>query len=246
MNLIKTHTFGLAVNEKGNKDSRKLALILPGRLDTKNYACFNSHLDCLANKGFYSVSFDPPGTWESSGGIELFTTTNYIKAVNELVEYFGNKPTLLIGHSRGGAVAIHTGTKNPFVVGIITMMASFGAPSPPNPKDVKAGFYFDHRDLPPGVIKTPQQKIFKVPMAYFEDGRKYNDAEMLKTCTKPKLIFYGTNDEYNSPADVVKVFNSIPEPKVLHKLKCNHDYRYYPKIVDEVNKETGLFLDKYF
>jgi len=246
MNLIKTNTFELAVNVKGDKNSPKLALVLPGRLDTKDYACFNSHLECLANRGFLAVSIDPPGTWESPGGIGLFTTTNYIKAVNELIEYFGNKPTILIGHSRGGAVSILAGTNNPSVIGMVTIMASFGAPSPPSQKDIEIGIYIDYRDLPPGTKKTSQQKRFEVPLTYFEDGGKYNDAEMLKTCPKPKLIFYGTNDEYNSPKDVVRVFDSVPKPKVLHELKCNHDYRYCPEIVNEVNKEIGYFIDKYF
>lgn len=246
MDLIKTHTFELALNIKGDEDSQKLALVLPGRLDTKDYACFNSHLEYLANRGFLAVSFDSPGTWESPGGIGLFTTTNYIKADNELIEYFGNKPTLLIGHSRGGAVANIVGTNNPVVVALITVNASFGTPSPPSPEEMKLKMYVDYRDLPPGDKKTSIKKRFEVPLTYFEDGEQYDDAEILKICRKPKLIFYSTNDEFHPPGEVKAIFDSLPEPKVLHELKCSHDYRYYPEIVNEVNKEIELFLDKYF
>src|SRR3989344_8097436 len=128
MERIRTQFFELAANIKGNKDSKKLALALPGRLDTKDYACFTSHIEYLARKGFLAVSFDPPGTWESPGGIELFTTTNYIKAVNELIEYFGNKPTFLLGHSRGAAVSILAGTANPHVKGFVAIMAAYDGP----------------------------------------------------------------------------------------------------------------------
>ena len=245
MQIIKTKSFQLAVNSKGNPNSKKLAVILPGRLDTKDYACFSSHLEHLAKKGFFAVSFDPPGTWESPGGIKLFTTTNYIKAVNEIIEYYGNKPALLLGHSRGGAVATLAGTSNKNVFGLILINPSLGAPSPPNPKFIKAGVFVDYRDLPPGTRKTIQQKKFELPLSYFRDGARYNDADFLKTCTKPKLMFYSSDDEFNTPKEVKRVFNTIPEPKVLHELNCNHDYRYYPKIVDEVNKEIGLFLNKY-
>ena len=92
MDLIKTKSFELAILAKGNRDSKKLAILIPGRLDTKNYANFISHAEYLASRGFFAVAFDPPGTWESPGGIDLYTTTNYIKAINELIEYFGNAP----------------------------------------------------------------------------------------------------------------------------------------------------------
>lgn len=245
MEIIKTKSYELAIISRGNKDSEKIAIALPGRLDTKDYANFSSHLDFLSSKGFYGICFDPPGTWESPGGIELFTTTNYIKAVAEVTKYFGDKPTLLLGHSRGGATATLAGCVNPNVIAIVTINESLGTPSPPNPKDIQGNKYIDFRDLPPGTEKTKEQKRFDVPLYYFEDAAKYSDAEVLKTCQKPKLIFCSTKDEFNSPQEVKEIFNLIPEPKMLHQLNCNHDYRYYPKAVKEVNEVMGKFLDEY-
>lgn len=245
MNLIKTTSFELAVNIKGNKNSEKLAIVLPGRLDTKDYACFDSHIAYLATKGFLAISFDPPGTWESPGGVELFTTTNYIKAVNELIEYFGNKPTLLLGHSRGAAVSILAGTANPHVKGFVVIMAVYDGPPQPDSKAIKAGVAMSYRDLPPGISKTKEQKEFALPIHYFTDGEKYNVVNTLKTCIKPKLLFYGTDDEFTLPKKVKEVFKTIPEPKMIHELNTNHDYRYHPEIIEEVNKVLGDFLDKY-
>src|SRR5690349_20918923 len=111
MEMIKTRSFELAVNASGNKNASKLAIVIPGRLDTKDYAHNVSHVDYLSSKGYYAVSFDPPGTWDSPGDIELYSTTNCIKAVDELIEYYGNKPTLLLGHSRGGSIAMLAGPK---------------------------------------------------------------------------------------------------------------------------------------
>ena len=244
MEIIQTTNFKLAVITRGNNKANRLVIALPGRLDTKDYACFASHLEFLAEKGFFGISFDPPGTWESPGGIELFTTSNYIKAVNEVIEYYGYKPTLLLGHSRGGATAVLEGCGNPDVFGILTINESLGSPSPPNPKRIRGDKYLDLRDLPPGTEKTSEQKEFLVPLTYFEDGAKYNDAEVLKTCTKPKLIISSKTDEFNSPEEVRQVYEQIPEPKMFHELDCNHDYRYYPEMVDEVNKVVGEFLEK--
>ena len=108
MEIIKTQSFELAILSRGDKNSEKLALILPGRLDTKDYVSCVSHADYLASKGYFAITFDPPGTWESSGTTELFTTTNYIKAVNELIAHFGDKPTLLVGHRSKHCVGTDT------------------------------------------------------------------------------------------------------------------------------------------
>ncbi|MBU1071528.1 alpha/beta hydrolase [Patescibacteria group bacterium] len=245
MAIVKTKSFQLGVNSKGDPNSKRLAIALPGRLDTKDYECFNKHLEYLANKGFYAVSFDPPGTWESPGGIELFSTTNYIKAVNELIEYYGNKPTLLLGHSRGGATSTLAGTSNQHVIGLVLINPSLGSPTPPSPEMREAGVYIDHRDLPPGTKRTEQKREFRASLNYFEDGAKYNDAETLRTCTKPKIIFYATEDEFNSPEEVETLFSSVPEPKELYKIECTHDYRLYPKVVEEINEVMGSFIDKH-
>lgn len=245
MDIIKTKRFELAVNKKGDISAEKVVICLPGRLDTKDYACFTSHLEYLANKGFFAIAFDPPGTWDSPGSIDLYNTTNYVKAVNELIEYFGNKPTLLMGHSRGGAVSILAST-NPNVIGIVMIMAAYGDPSPPEPDEIRKGFVVSYRDLPPADKKTEEKKRFELPVNYWLDSEKHDVLAVLKSCTKPKLLFSGTNDEYYTPQEVQEIYDSIPDPKMLHELNSDHDYRYHPEIIEAVNKITGEFLDKYY
>jgi len=246
MSLIKTKSFELAVNVRGSRDSGITVLVLPGRLDTKDYACFDSHLEYLADKGFLAVSVDPPGTWESPGGIELFTTTNYIKAVHEMIEYFGNKPTILFGHSRGGQVSMLAGAENENVVGIILINATYGTPTPPDADNIKDTFLVEYRDMPPGDKKTEEQKKFLMPLNYFVDGQKYNPIPAMKLCDKPKLIFYGTDDEFTSVEEVERIYASLLEPKMIHKLNVDHDYRYQTGAVEEINRVVGDFLDRYY
>jgi pimeloyl-ACP methyl ester carboxylesterase len=246
MNLIKTKSFKLAINKSGSLNSKKLAIALPGRLDTKDYTPFVSHIKYLSNKGFFAISFDPPGTWESPGEIELFTTTNYVKAVNELIDYYGNRPTFLIGHSRGGTISIIVGALNPHVVAFAPIMATYGEATPPDPEAIRTGIKVSYRDLPPGNNPTKEKKKFLLPLNYFTDAKKYPATEMLRKCTKPKLIFYGTADEFTTPERVKEVYENIPEPKMIHELNTVHDYRLKKEIIKEVNRITGEFLDKYF
>lgn len=63
--MIRTKSFELAANIKGDKNSERVAIVLPGRLDTKGYECFNAHLDLFAQKGYLAVCFDPPGSRDS-------------------------------------------------------------------------------------------------------------------------------------------------------------------------------------
>lgn len=243
--LIKTHSFELAINTEGDPDADKLAICIPGRLDTKDYANFVSHLEFLADQGFYAVSFDPPGTWDSPGPIDLYTTTNYIKAVNELIEHFGKKEVLLLGHSRGGAISVLVGCSNPLVKAMVLVMAALGDPTPPDSKDIKQGFKLSLRDLPPGDKKTSDKKKFELPINYWTDGEKYDVLGVLRKCTKPKLIFAGSYDEFFTLEEMQEIIDSIPDQKIYHVLKTEHDYRLNPKIIKEVNQVVGKFVEKY-
>lgn len=243
MNIISTASFQLAILSKGNPDAPKLALVLPGRLDTKDYIHMQSLVDYLAKRGYYAVTFDPPGTWDSPGGLQMYSTTNYIKAVNELIAYFGNRPTVLLGHSRGGTVAIQAGAHNPAVTALIPIAASYGTPTPPTKKAMARGTQLEHRDLPPGTSRTAKQREFLLPLTYFQDGAQYNSAQVLKGCTKPKLLIYCDQDKFSPPEKVQALFEKIPKPKTLHKLHSEHDYRLHSELLDEVNEVVGNFLE---
>ncbi len=242
---VKTKSFDLAVFSRGNRNAKKLALLIPGRLDTKDYAHLISHVEYLAKQGFLALAFDPPGTWKSSGKIEEYTTTNYIKSINELIAFFGNRPTLLVGHSRGGSVAMLASMSNQAIMGAVLIMANYGVPTPPDEKVKKSSFKISYRDLPPGTSKTSEQNKFKLPISYWEDGGRYNPLQALKKCTKPKLLIYGTKDEFTSPEEVKQIYENIPEPKMMVEIKAEHDYRRDPKAIQKVNRAIGIFLQKF-
>ncbi len=239
MNKIVTPSFTLAVYQKGRNNASKLALVLPGRLDTKDYPHMRSHVDFLAQKGYLALSFDPPGTWESSGGIEVYTMTNYLKAINEIIEYFGNKPTLLLGHSRGGSMALLAGTTNPQVTHFVAIMSRLSASVPEN---LSAQEEISYRDIP----NDPQkQKKFELPMNYFKDAARYDMTEDLKRSTKPKLFILGTKDEVIKPESVRAMYKLAAEPKQLCELNSDHDYRKHPAVIEKVDQAVDDFLKEF-
>lgn len=241
MALVQTPSFNVAVYQNGNPAAGKLAIVIPGRLDTKDYISMRSLVDYLANRGYLALSFDPPGTWESPGDISLYSTTTTLRAIDELIEYFGNKPTVLIGHSRGGSNAMLAGTKNPYVTHIIAIMSHAGPTTVDLPIDGSPKM--SYRDVPPGATRTKKQKEFALPASYFEDQANYDATEALKTCKKPKLFFYGTDDTLVSEASVKSLFAITAEPKMIHALNSEHDYRLHSDIIEEVNETIGSFLN---
>lgn len=242
--MLETPSFKLAVYRQGDANAEKLAIVIPGRLDTKDYAHNTSHVDFLASKGYYALSFDPPGTWESPGDISEYSTTTYLKVIKELIATLGNKPTLLVGHSRGGSVAM-LASANPEVEGIVAVMASYGEASAPSKEALEAGYQLSHRDLPPGTSHTAEQKEFKLPLDYFTDSQTYDPAGTLRQFNKPKLLIYSDKDEFTQVKLFFEVVDSIPEPKTIYKIDCPHDYRLYPDVIEEVNRVMGEFLRKY-
>lgn len=241
MKLIKTKSFELAIISKGDESSSKIALLLPGQLDTKDYAHMVSHVEFLADKGYYALSFDPPGTWDSPGDIGLYTMTNYHKAIDELIEFFGNKPTVLMGHSRGGSMAMLAGPSNPKVTHVIAVMSHVG-PSIFKEEDVSDGIKISYRDMP--LNDTENKKRFDLPVNYFKDASKHDILGGLKNYDKPKLFFYGTKDVLVNPEGVKETYKQVAEPKMIHELNTDHDYRLHKDMIDKVNKVTWEFLSQ--
>lgn len=236
MEIIKTDSFELAVIKAGDPDSEQMILCLPGRLDTKDYAHIKSHMEHFADKGFFTVSFDPPGTWGSAGDISLYTTPNYLAAIHEVIAHFGNRPTITLGHSRGGTMALMAGVHNEFVTHMIAVMSYWGPSGRPN---VEGDVHVSTRDIPPGTERTEERKRFELPMSYFDDAGDYSG---LDSCSKPKLFFAGLQDVLVTPDDVKEMMDEAAEPKKYLELDSEHDYRLHAEIIDEVNVKVEAFL----
>jgi len=240
---IKTKSFELAVYAKGDPLSHKLAIITPGRLDTKDYIHNTSLVDMLAKEGYYALSFDPPGTWESTGSIELYTMTNCLKAIDELIEHFGNKPTVLLGHSRGGSITMYAAPRNPSVTHFVSIFSSYGVPTPPTSDDeIIDDKLVELRDLPPGAQRSSTKKRYELPLWYFEDAKPYNALSALRTCKKPKLFFYAEQDTINNPEHTKEAYRASAQPKKLLAINTEHDYRLHADKVAEINKAVKEFL----
>jgi len=243
--LITTESFRLAIYVKGSVEADKLALVLPGKLDTKDYPHMRSHVDFLSARGYLALSFDPPGTWESSGDIKLYTMTNYFKAINEIIKYYDNRPTLLVGHSRGGSMAMLAGTENQYIDRFVSIMASAALDASAKEYDLNLdwknrGYKVSLRDTPSGYRE--RTKTFKLPYSFFEDQVQYNMLDSLRKCKKPKLFIAGSRDILIKREVVQNIYNISSEPKYFYLLDSGHDYRKNQSSINKVNRVIDKFI----
>jgi len=236
LEIIKTLSFSLAIYKKGLSSAKRLALVLPGKLDTKDYPHMQGHVDFLASKGYLAVSFDPPGTWDSPGDSSIYNMTNYVKAINEVITYFGDKPTVLIGHSRGGSTAMFAGSRNKNVTHIIAIMSHVQS-SPMRPESLAQGFQISTRDDPRGG-----ERKFKLTKTYFEDPLQGAILGEISKCKKPKLFILGKKDITVKPAEVKEIYEKASPPKQLVEVDSDHNYRFSPEKIEEINKIIWNFL----
>ncbi len=240
--IIQTKSFKLAAYIKGSKEASKLAILLPGKLDTKDYQHMHSHVEFLSKKGFLAISFDPPGTWESEGKAIDYRRSNYIKAVNEIIELYGNKPTVLIGHSKGGYIAMIAGIKNKYVTHYAAIMSPINFTPMIKEKSIKdkLKFQIHKRDTPDGYAY--EEQIFEFPIDYPKDEINFDIEKELSQSNKNKLFIAGLKDDKITPEIIKHSFNISSEPKQYFEVDYKHDYRHSSKIIEEVNTILEQFI----
>lgn len=235
MSMVHTPSFGLAVREQGNPDAERLAIVLPGRLDTKDYEQMAAHVECLSSLGFLAVSFDPPGTWDSDGDLSDYTMTNYLKSVDELINHFGNRPTLAVGHSRGGSIAMRASTTNSNIRSLVAIMASYRFDTNwDGAAEWEAqGYTDDVRELPDGSGLT---RTFRLPHSFLLDAVQYDMSEEMRRSIKPKLLITGSEDITCPEAELLDGYEQFGEPKTIVSVDTGHDYRKNPSTINHINQ----------
>lgn len=244
MELIQTPSFQLTIYADGNPKSDKLFLCLPWFLDAWNYAHLKGHRKYFAERGFFCVSFDPPGTFSSPWDISLYTVTNYLKAINEVIVYFGSRETIALGHSMGGTMALLAS----FLSKYISHTVSINSPG-----DMKTGLLASSRDIwkeqwvRTGIRDIPTGWIrnYSIPYVFMEDAIQYDMLDDLKSSRKPKLFVTGTRTSTDYTR-VEEAYIYAWNPKNFVQVNCNeHSYRNFPEVIEEVNRVVEQFLWKY-
>lgn len=246
MGLIETADFRLDTYATGEPDSRRLALVLPGLVDTKDRPYLREHTDFLGGLGYLAVAFDPPGTWSSSGSIEDYTVTNYLQAISQLIEHYGNRPTTLAGASLGGRIALLAAMRNGHVDRAVAITTVFPFIRDENRQSRTVKWQAQEERL--FKIEDPnvpdRYREFRLPYSHSEDAQQYDvpGTAALAELAIPKLFIVATRDSLVPPAVAYETYEMAAEPKELFKLNADHDYWRTPNHIRRVNRIIGGFL----
>ncbi len=205
--------------------------ILSGRLELPadqhphNYVLFAHCFTCnknlgavrnisrgLTSQGFAVLRFDFTGLGESEGD---FADTNFSGNVEDLIaaanflkkEY--EAPTLIIGHSLGGAASIFAAAE----IDSIKAVATVGAPS--NPKHVKhllrSGL--DEIEANGKAVVNLSGRDFTIKKQFIDDLETKSLPEVAKNLNKAILVMHSPQDTTVSIVNAEEIYHAAKHPK---------------------------------
>ncbi len=179
---------------------------------TKNLSAVKNISKALTSNGFAVLRFDFTGLGESDGD---FADTNFSGNVADLVaaaSFLKEKyqaPSLLIGHSLGGAAVIFAAAEIPSVNAIATV----GAPS--NPKHVKHLFKSGLEEIKANgeAIVNLSGRDFKIKKQFVDDLETKSLPETAKALRKPILIMHSPQDDTVGIKNAEEIYLAAHHPK---------------------------------
>lgn len=208
-----------------NGESLSAKLELPANQHPHNYAIFahcftcNKNLSAVRNiaralnlNGIAVLRFDFTGLGESEGD---FANTNFssntedlIHAANFLTEQY-QAPSILIGHSLGGAAVLAAANRIPS----IRAVATIGAPA--NPAHVS--HLFDHKRLELEEQGLAEVNIggqpFTIKKQFLEDINAQNLEDQLNKLNRAFLIMHSPQDLTVEVENAAKLYHAARHPK---------------------------------
>ncbi|MDO7172671.1 bifunctional alpha/beta hydrolase/OsmC family protein [Mariniflexile sp. AS56] len=233
-------------------------LELPANQKPSQYAIFahcftcNSTLNAVKNisraltkHGFGVIRFDFTGLGRSEGA---FSESHFSSNINDLLdvskylETHYKAPSLLVGHSLGGAAVIVAASK----LNTIKAVATIGAPATSN----HVTHLFSH-----SVAEVQEKgevevhiggRPFKINQEFVDDFGKTDLAEITKNLRKPLLIMHAPFDEVVGIENAHKLYHEAHHPKSFvsldqadHLLSNERDSVYAGNMI-------GTWVQRYF
>jgi len=219
----------------------KVALLLPGYIDSPDYLHLKTFDNRLTELGYTVERLDLGDLWKT-GKTDRYTITDFISQISDRVDFYKRQnpdEIILIGHSRGAFTAIIAGNRITEINRIVALCS---------PPDIKAsvgkwknnGPRVSKRDLP----TNPQEfRKFSIPWNYVEDSLKYSAIDEVKEINKPLMIFIALDDEVVPPELTEKIVVNARNPYVVRQPNIGHDFRFFQSDCNVVMSEIEKFLN---
>ena len=235
-------------NSSGHTLSAKLEL--PDTRDAHNFAIFAHCFTCnknltavrnisraLNNSGIGVLRFDFTGLGESEGD---FSDTNFSSNVQDIIDAANflaqeyTAPTILVGHSLGGAAVIFAGK----VIDSIKAVATVGAPS--SPAHVQHLFKSSLAEIESSGVAEVSigGRAFTVKKDFIDDLEQKSAAMTVKHLRKPILIIHSPQDTTVGIENAKELYHEAKHPKSFisvdgadHLLSNRKDSNYVGNVI---------------
>lgn len=178
----------------------------------KNLSAVRNISQALTSKGFGVLRFDFTGLGESDGDFE---DTNFSGNVEDLIaasDYLKKAygaPTLLIGHSLGGAAVIFAAAQ----IDSVKAVATIGAPS--NPKHVQHLFKsrLDEIEASGKAVVNLSGRDFTIKKQFLTDLESKSLPETAQGLRKALLIMHSPQDDTVGIKNAEEIYKAARHPK---------------------------------
>ncbi len=178
----------------------------------KNLSAVKNISRALTSKGFGILRFDFTGLGESDGDFE---DTNFSGNVADLVSAAQfldanyKAPTLIIGHSLGGAASIFAASQLSSIKAVVTV----GAPS--NPKHVQHLFDSSIDEInTTGLAKVDLGgRVFTIKKQFVDDLETKSLPEVAKKLNKAVLVMHSPSDSIVGVKNAEEIYVAASHPK---------------------------------
>ncbi len=206
------HTLSGRLELPANQEPHNFALFAHCFTCNKNLGAVRNISRALTSAGFGVLRFDFTGLGESEGD---FADTNFSGNVADLcaaADFLAENykaPSLLIGHSLGGAAAIFAGAEMDYIKAIATV----GAPS--NPKHVQHLFKSNIEEIQSNGLATVNLsgRDFTIKKQFLDDLETKSLPEVAKSLRKPLLIMHSPQDGTVGIKNAEEIYLAAHHPK---------------------------------
>lgn len=220
----------MAVHRESVNFSGALGDVLAARLDRpagriRGYALFAHCFTCskdlaaarriaggLAERGIAVLRFDFTGLGHSDGE---FANTSFASNVEDLVAAAGwmretvEAPTILVGHSLGGAAVLAAADRIPEVKGVATI----GAPADPAHVVHNFGDRVDEIERAGEAEVVLGGRTFRIRKSFIDDLRDHRLEELVGQLRRDLLIFHAPLDATVGIDNAARLFAAARHPK---------------------------------
>lgn len=199
----------------------------------------------LTKYGIGILRFDFTGLGRSTGD---FAQTNFSTNVDDLVDAYHALsdrlnlfPSMIIGHSLGGAAALAATTKIPELKAIVTI----GAPS--SPAHLLQSFepHIDEIEKNGFVELNLAKRPFKITKQFIDDLKNTNILAQLKHFSGALLLAHSPQDQTVTIDHMHQIYSAASEPKSLISLDQADHLVSKPSDAEYLSHLIGVWASRY-